>query len=241
VLPPYREYPPPAGLERAVACLWENERAHSYAQGIVPDGCVDLVWLAERGLVIFGADTGPRVVDLPAGTRSSGIRLRPGAAGAFLGMPASEVCDQDVPARQLWSGRATELEWALSLSEGEPAGQLALLAGAVAACHIQPDPLALAAAQRLACPGARVASVAGQLGLSQRQLHRRMLLAVGYGPKMLARVARLRRLIALPRQPLALRALEAGYASQAHMSDEVRRLTGSTPVRFLQDATLTAA
>jgi methylphosphotriester-DNA--protein-cysteine methyltransferase len=35
--------------------------------------------------------------------------------------------------------------------------------------------------------------------------------------------------------------LAAGYASQAHMSDEVRRLTGATPVRFLEDAVLTAA
>jgi methylphosphotriester-DNA--protein-cysteine methyltransferase len=59
---------------------------------------------------------------------------------------------------------------------------------------------------------------------------------------MLARVARLRRLIALPEEDsLAARAFDAGYASQAHMNDEVRRLTGLTPVRFLEDATLTAA
>ena len=35
--------------------------------------------------------------------------------------------------------------------------------------------------------------------------------------------------------------VDAGYASQAHMTDEVRRLTGTTPVRFLKDALLTAA
>jgi AraC-like DNA-binding protein len=38
-----------------------------------------------------------------------------------------------------------------------------------------------------------------------------------------------------------VRALLAGYASQAHMTEEVRRLTGTTPVRFLKDARLTAA
>ncbi|MEU4363169.1 hypothetical protein [Promicromonospora sp. NPDC023987] len=61
---------------------------------------------------------------------------------------------------------------------------------------------------------------------------------------MLGRVARLRRLIGLSSgapSPLADRAALAGYASQAHMSDEVRRLTGRTPVRFLEDAALTAA
>jgi methylphosphotriester-DNA--protein-cysteine methyltransferase len=58
---------------------------------------------------------------------------------------------------------------------------------------------------------------------------------------VLARVARMRRLVALADQPLAARALAAGYASQAHMTDDMRRLTGPTPVRFLEDATITAA
>jgi AraC-like DNA-binding protein len=48
-------------------------------------------------------------------------------------------------------------------------------------------------------------------------------------------------LIWLAERELASRAFEAGYASQAHMNDEVRRLTGATPVRFLEDAALTAA
>jgi methylphosphotriester-DNA--protein-cysteine methyltransferase len=98
-----------------------------------------------------------------------------------------------------------------------------------------------AAARELARQSARVAGVAADLGVSERQLHRRTLAAVGYGPKMLARVARLRRLVALEDESLAARAFAAGYASQAHMSDDVRRLTGLTPVEFLEDARLTAA
>jgi AraC-like DNA-binding protein len=47
--------------------------------------------------------------------------------------------------------------------------------------------------------------------------------------------------LALSGDSLASRALEAGYANQAHMNQEVRRLTGITPVRFLKDAALTAA
>ena len=30
-------------------------------------------------------------------------------------------------------------------------------------------------------------------------------------------------------------AVAAGYAGQSHLTDEFRRLTGSTPVRFLED------
>jgi hypothetical protein len=62
-----------------------------------------------------------------------------------------------------------------------------------------------------------VAEVAGGLGVSERQLQRRVCDAVGYGPKMLARVLRFRRLQALAPPPLA------------------------EPVRFLKDRTPTAA
>jgi methylphosphotriester-DNA--protein-cysteine methyltransferase len=235
----YREHRPPPGLEPLVACLWENEPAEDRAQRVVPDGCVDLIWLADRELVIAGADTGPRIVDLPAGTLSSGIRLRPGAAGGFLGLPASEVRDRHVEAALVWDDEAARLEDALAAAA--PARRLELLAAAVARRHAAPDPLVAGAARRLAARDARVADVAAALGVSERQLHRRTLAAIGYGPKVLARVARLRRLVAVAEESLVLRALEAGYASQAHMTDEVRRLTGLTPVRFLEDAGLTAA
>ena len=59
------------------------------------------------------------------------------------------------------------------------------------------DPLARAAALGLARPGARVADLAVALGLSERQLRRRFVDAVGYGPKTLARVLRFQRFLAL--------------------------------------------
>ena len=235
----YREHRPPAGLAHAVACLWEQEPAEDRVQRIVPDGCVDLVWLAGRELVIAGPDTGPWTVVLPAGALSSAVRLRPGTAGAFLGVPASELRDQRIGAMSLWGAEAPALEDALA--EARPADRLRLLAATVARRRVRADELVVAAGRALSRPGARVGDVAREIGVSERQLHRRALAAVGYGPKMLARVARLRRLIALSGEPLAARAFAAGYASQAHMGDEVRRLTGLTPVRFLEDAALTSA
>jgi methylphosphotriester-DNA--protein-cysteine methyltransferase len=127
------------------------------------------------------------------------------------------------------------------MSTTAPSRRLGLLTREVALRRAGPDPLVVAAARALARPTARVGQVAEDLGVSERQLRRRTLDAVGYGPKMLARVARFRRLIALDDEELALRAVQAGYASQAHMTEEVRRLTGRTPVRFLKDARLTAA
>jgi AraC-like DNA-binding protein len=235
----YREYRPPAHLAALVACLWENDANELCVQRVVPDGCVDLIWLGPRDLVVAGADTGPREVTLPAGARLSGIRLRPGAAGNVLGVPAVELRDHDVRLPAIWGALGKELEG--SLSRAGPARRRRLLVDAVASRHAEADPLVLAAARKLALSSARVATVAADLGVSERHLRRRMLVAVGYGPKMLARVARLRRLVELSDPRLATRAIGAGYASQAHMNEEVRRLTGVTPVRFLKDAGLTAA
>ncbi|CUU57600.1 AraC-type DNA-binding protein [Parafrankia irregularis] len=275
----YREYQAPDAVAPVVACLWEQEPAGDHVQRVVPDGCVDLIWLAGRELVVAGPDTRFRDVALPAGAMSSGVRLRPGAAGVVLGVPACDVRDLQIDVDLLWGGQASRkrgdstAELRGRLVEAAPARRLELLVDMVTRrATARPDPLVRAAVRRLTHPGARVSVVAAELGVGERQLHRRMLGAVGYGPKIFARVARLRRLVTLTQRPpappsvpagrpvaewaaqspgrtspgsssfsLASVAVAAGYASQSHMNDEVRRLTGTTAVRFLEDAIVTAA
>jgi AraC-like DNA-binding protein len=221
-----------------VACTWEQATAAGHEQRVVPDACVDLIWSGER-LSIAGPDTRARVVALAPGSRLVGVRLRPGAAGAVLGLPASELCDTSPDAADVL-GRQTAAALAQALAAaGDPQG---LLRRAVELRGVlEPDPLVSAAVRALGRPRARVDVVAVELGLSARQLQRRISDAVGYGPKMLARVLRFRRLQALPPAPLAELALDAGYADQAHMTAEVTGLAGVSPVRFLKDRTPTSA
>jgi AraC-like DNA-binding protein len=115
--------------------------------------------------------------------------------------------------------------------------------------------LTRAAALGLAVPGARVAELGAELGISERQLRRRFADAVGYGPKTLARILRFQRFLALaadeaaqggsgapvasyrwappPRVDLAGLAFAAGYADQAHLTRECRRLAGRTPAELV--------
>lgn len=219
-----------------VVCTWEQVAVDDRAQRVVPDGCVDMVWSGGE-LTVAGPDTGARVVSLPAGTRVVGLRLAPGVAGAAFGLPASELCDEQPLAAEILGRDA-----ALRLTDALAAGVDAHAALLAAIPRAAPDPLIQATIDALGQPGARVAGVAADIGFSERQLRRRVADAVGYGPKVLARVLRLRRLQALPAEvPLARRAMEAGYADQAHMTAEVTRLTGLSPVRFLKDRTPTAA
>jgi AraC-like DNA-binding protein len=219
-----------------LACTWEQVTPVAQEQRVVPDACVDLIWSAER-LIIAGPDTTARLVRLPPGSRLVGARLRPGAAGAVLGLPVSELRDLSPEASEvLGYDVATGLLERLSTG----ADPHALLRDACEPRAV-PDPLVRAAIARLGHPGARVGPTAAELGVSARQLQRRISDAVGYGPKMLARVLRFRRLQALPTASLAELALDAGYADQAHMTAEVTRLAGTSPVRFLKDRTPTAA
>ncbi len=235
----YREHGMPPSLVDSVGCSWEQRPAVDSVQLIVPDGCVDLIWLAERQLVVAGPDTGPRDVFLPAGLWSSGVRLRPGAAGTFFGRPASELRGMQVDAEDVLGAEAQKLTDELTVAGIRV--RRAILLAAVRARAPRRDLLVAAAAMRLAQAGSQVSAVARELGVSERQLRRRMLAAVGFGPKTLGRVLRLRRLSVPMTASLAERAIAAGYASQAHMAEEVRRLTGRTPVRFLEYPTLTIA
>jgi AraC-like DNA-binding protein len=223
-----------------VSCTWEQEIGEHHEQRIVPDACVDLIWSGHR-LSVAGPDTRARVVALDPGTRIVGVRLRPGVAGAVLGLPATELCDQAPDAHDVLGRDATEAMLAELQGGGDPH---AILRRAVELrSQRAPDPLVRAAITALDRPRAHVSGAASELGLSARQLRRRVSEAVGYGPKTLARVLRFRRLQALAASDRTLveLALDAGYADQAHMTAEVTRLAGLSPVRFLKDRTPTAA
>jgi AraC-like DNA-binding protein len=247
--PAYREDAPSTALRDVVVCTWTRAATPSGTDVILPDGCVDIVWDGDA-IFVAGPDTGPVVLDPLAARRAhTGLRFRPGAAPAFLGLPASEIRDQRVPLAELWDvARVRRLTDALA-STNAPA---AALEAAVLDHAVEPgDALAGVAVRAIArVPSTRVDALADRLGVSERTLHRRVQGAVGYGPKVLARVVRFRRFLALaPRRAelsLADLAHSAGYADQAHLARECRALADRTPaelvganaasdVRFVQD------
>jgi AraC-like DNA-binding protein len=228
----YREQAPAAWLADYVLCVWTQvigAGATPYRQRVLPDGCADLVWIGASAAVIAGPATRP--VDVPLGpdTVVTGIRLRPGALPALLGPPASQLVDRATPLRDLWR---TDL----AIASGSLDAAQALL-GAHVADAAPPDPSIIAATRWLARhPAGRIDELARSIGWSGRRLHRRFTAAVGYGPKTFQRVVRLQRVLTLAgNQPMALLALDAGYADQAHMSREVRALAGRSPRELLRD------
>ena len=104
-----------------------------------------------------------------------------------------------------------------------------------AATRRAPPSRVRAAVGRLGQPSVRVDTVADELGLTPRSLHREIVAWTGLGPKQLMRILRLQATLARLRarsEPLAVLAMEAGYADQAHMTREFRALAGATPHWF---------
>jgi AraC-like DNA-binding protein len=237
----YREFAPPPALAGSVVCTWLQvigEGATAHDQRVLPDGCIDVIWTGSEPPRVVGPATGPVIVELPPGSALLGVRFRPGCAPPCLGAPASELLDREVPLADLWGRVADSLSQRV-LDQPSIAARFAAIEEQVRArlgsARAQ-DQLAAAAVAWLARhPGGRVERLAGELGVSPRQLQRRFAAAVGYGPKTFQRVARLQRLLALgersagARMGLTQLALAAGYADQAHMTREVRALTGRTP------------
>ncbi|MFI1958052.1 helix-turn-helix domain-containing protein [Streptomyces althioticus] len=208
------------------ATVWTSVPAGGDGTGrVLPDGCMDLLWHDGR-LLVAGPDT-HAYVDAGATGPWSGIRFHPGTAPTLLGVPAHELRDRRVELADLWP--AAEVRRATARVHGahHPARGLEDVALRLAASAGPPDPLLTRLVAALDA-GRPVAGTADALGLGARQLHRRSLIAFGYGPKTLARILRMRRALALARAgvPFAQTAARAGYADQPHLAREVRSLTG---------------
>jgi AraC-like DNA-binding protein len=197
---------------------------------VVPDGSADIIWRDDGHAVTTftaGPDTEAQLAPLAEGSRMVGIRFAPGAADSVLGLPLDAVCDQRVPLEELWGGAADALAERVALSD-QP--EVALATAVQDRVSEAPDPTAAAIARQLefaAGPGV-VSGVADEVGVSERQLQRRCRTAFGYGPKTLHRVLRFQRALRLARGGgrLADVAAVAGYADQAHMARDTRRLAG---------------
>ena len=117
-----------------------------------------------------------------------------------------------------------------------PLAALRRFAARRAARAPRPDPLVQAAVARI-----EAGRPLGDLGVSARHLRRRVTAEVGYGPKRLARVLRLRRALAVaPEDGLASAALDAGYTDQSHFTNDCVELAGLPPGRLLLRAAASA-
>ena len=240
----YREWEPPVALRPWLQCVWLRDTGSGEGETVrvLPDACTDLMWI-DGELQVAGPDTAVNPAPRPPGGRIVGVRFRPGMMASLVGVDTAQLTDLRIDLDDLWGHAAAGLRERIGGQSSVPTVANELLRAVterVVRCR-PPDPLAQAvvgACQRVRGPLA-VRRLAGDLGVSERQLRRRALAAFGYGPKTLDRILRFQRFLRLtdggPRGRLAVAAAQAGYADQAHLTRECQRLAGLSPAALVAE------
>ena len=250
----YRELAPPAALRPYVDRLWTRvpdltepgrsdglERvtgslATASPSLILPDGCIDVIVDVRTGAArVVGTMTRAVIDSVPPRVSFASVRFKPGAARAFLRVPAAELTDRVLEADELGCGwlstRPAPEDEPSSVAEALTALERALLERLPAAT-LQSE-VREATRRLLSAQPPAIDSLARDLGRSRQHLARQFRENVGVSPKEFARVARLQRAIAAVQGAraigLAELAIELGYYDQAHMSRDFDDLAGLTP------------
>lgn len=236
-------------VEEPVASGFERRLPTGGMQIVVNLAADELHWYAgdrfDRPQAIGGAGlSGP--INRPIGIdnadqrRTVGVAFRPGGAAPFFGPPADVLTQPLIELEDLW-GRAGAVLRERLMGAATPAATLALLESCLqeqAIAPLEPD-RALGAAVRALEQGCAVHHVVDRTGMSPSTLGRMFRRLVGLSPKPYARLRRLQRVLgsitrsgdsACPRRlDWAAVATEHGYYDQAHLINEFRALTGTTP------------
>ena len=184
----YREFPVPASLANHFLCFWKQVIVGSgeYAHRVLPDACMDIVFINDAPPIVVGPWTDPFVARFPAGTKIVGARLHPGLAPSVLGIPAAELRNESAPLSELWG--IDGARFGLPPSDPTLVSKASLLPEALiraTGSAMPPDSAVVKSIRWLARhPHATVEQLSQWIGLSHRQLQRRFSAAVGYGPKM---------------------------------------------------------
>jgi len=160
-------------------------------------------------------------------------------AGAILGIPVSDIRDAHVPLDALWGSQAVELNDKLA-STATPSQLLRVLEQALIARIHRPLLIHPAVALTLCSSGfadepVRIHNIQRQTGYSSRHFIELFRSAVGLTPKHYCRLRRFSSVLtqlADRQTSLAQVALSAGYADQAHLSREFRKLAGISPSAY---------
>ncbi|MFE3284006.1 DUF6597 domain-containing transcriptional factor, partial [Streptomyces sp. NPDC059233] len=115
---------------------------------MLPDGCMDLLWVDGR-LLVAGPDTGPHPAGEVPGRAFAGIRFAPGTAPALLGVPAHVLRDRRVELADLWPRPEVRRLTGRVAGYADPCGGLEAVAAARAAEAGAPDGFAAEVTARL--------------------------------------------------------------------------------------------
>ena len=252
----FRSRRPERSLGRLVESLWYARGRIAYTrEKIAPTGSSVAVFVlgdpilqtpddgdgptlrADRGFLI-GPHDRPAINEPTGETFAVGIVSTPVGCEALFGVRPSTIRGRTIDLESAWPAAADLRAGLLACTRPEEmldfvADHLAANQGEVAGL----DRCERAVAMLESDPRRPIADIAVELGVSHGHLDRELGRIVGLGPRALARLLRMRRLLAgidvRGEVDWSDRAAQLGWFDQAHLIRDFKRHTGVPPSRYL--------
>lgn len=252
----YHEITPPPSLASYVECYWTLRSTPGCpvpARAILPDGCADIIFnfgppLISKAEKRIHINTNPafivgnmtRAVDSQPTDYYNlvAIRFHPGGLRAFVNVPLTTLTDQVVSLHEfrLFS------TWQEQLDEISTFQEKCRLLSRLLLENITPvnTPAIRQAIHIIQGHNGsiRMARLARDIGMSQKQLERKFNDIVGLSPKQTARIIQFRRMVHClhhrGEESLLQLAADNGYTDHAHFTKAFKEFAGVTPRQFLQ-------
>ncbi len=256
----YQTYPSSADLNAVVKCHWTLEvpaEMSGTKQRILPDGCVDMVFILgddiRRVLPDGGHVNQPRAMILgqiteafdvePTGTVDSfAVRFYPFGFSSFFTKPLKELANRETPLDQVFGqADAANLERGI-VNAADTAERIRIaedfLRSKLKASTVIDQVIKETVGILLSTQGsATIDSLVKGDRSNRRKLERSFNTKIGVSPKQLAKVIRLQTALRSMLEPggdnLTRVAYESEYYDQAHFNNDFREFTGMSPRDFL--------
>src|SRR4051812_45659177 len=253
----YHEYAPPPDLADAVEALWTHETTgiRVVVHRVVPDAAVSLCFMGTRAsdgsagtsrLRVIGPIAAPKLWAPGPGHSMASVRVKLEWCRPLLGVAPWEHAGEEPCYADIRPDLAAPLEEQLTRTT-EPLDALRLLVTFLRERRVRllqhgttRDAAVLLRVSmeslRLGAHAPRVATLAHQVGVTDRHLRRMMVDETGIAPRHFARIQRFHALLRAsdlaPHPSWATLAAIYGYADQSHLIREVHDLAGVTPTRL---------
>lgn len=204
-----------------------------------PDACVTLAWSDTGSATLYGPQTRAWWAEGPTGSSAVGVTLRPGTIPRAIAGDVRELVGTTVDLATLLStAEHRRFVEAIGGAQSEDARLATMQREALRLFGSSDQRVALVAAMLRADPSVAGSVLSAELGWSERQLHRRCVRALGFGPATLRRLMRFERFLDAAcaerdTANLARIAAVAGYADQQHLAHDCRALADRTPRELL--------
>jgi AraC-like DNA-binding protein len=235
----YTSISPHAALASYIDAYWSVKSAgeESAVSKILPDGCMDIIFnvgedaasMKSGRAYLVGTMTRPFDSRVTPGTKLLGVRFKPAAFSAFYTFSSlHEITDDAIECEK---GLAPDL----SILQGPVAGLNAFFLGKLSL----PKHVLFPVLEDIHLHHGlvRMEELAKRHFITVRQLERNFKYHIGVSPKEFINQVRFRHALHVighkqPDERLADIAAACGYYDHAHLTNEIKKYTGATPVQL---------